>query len=984
MLLTVRLPFALWIAGVVVAWLSAGPPSMAQASDASLAGLVTGPAGEPVARALIVAHQTQSGVERSTVTTPAGRYLLVNLPPGSWQIRVQADGYFSGPGKTINLVPALQQTLDLPLVRGGSPPARPAAGSSPLTLLPAGVFDIDNPGQRTIRFSSRVAGSSDLVQDDVNVTPFISRSQMGLVHFLLVPGSFLQVRLTAAQFTADSNMTPGGQRAIVTRSGVNRWHWQVFGIPRNGFLAANAGISSSRLKFESNQYGGSLSGPIRENNSHFFIVYAGLRQTAGEILTGYVPTPSFRAQVKKDYPVLAPLLAAYPAGTQPIDGSADSMTFLGVGNQLDNEDALTVRLDEELPPLVGRERRDSLFFRGSLDSALIDAPVSQSGTYLTDLLQRRAHPLSGVFGWSHRFSPTLTDDLRLAYVRNTFESTYQGSLNLPYSLAVSGFTTLAGNQTNYGASNVYSLQDSAAWIRGKHSVLAGAELRRQDLNLRNSDAGAIDYASFAELAANQISTASFNEALPSNGLSELQSYGWVQENWRLRANLVLGAGVRYQFFNRLHEVHGKAIPFDFSTCGSRGFCAIGASFGQQNVFDFDPRLSVAWAPDSGPEWLRSRVLVRAGAGLYHTNGLLADQSQPIYNEVRNYSLSSADQPGLSYPITPFLAGATGVASAQAMDRRRRDSYVNEWSLSVQGLLPAQWLATASYFGAQGIHLASDSYVNLINPATQARPYAAFGQVNYHANSGSSTLEALAILAQHDLRHGLQLTGGYNWAHQIDDGASGAGEQDAPENPACPRCDRASGDGDLRQTMGLYAIYSIPVGSHRAVRLKPVWLNRVLGDWDAVNTFTARTGLPVNVTVDRSATDVATGYTVNQRPDRVRGVSLTPPGGPSFRQWLNPAAFTTVHGLYGTAGRNLARGPSAWQLDSGLMRNFPLPRKAVLNVRVNAQNIFNHAQYGQPLSDWSTPQFGEIVSLSNTVRVGSGGPRVLFFSASASF
>ncbi|MGB6687613.1 MAG: hypothetical protein WBE76_07200, partial [Terracidiphilus sp.] len=857
-------------------------------------------------------------------------------------------------------------------------------GASMLTALPAGVVDIGPSGERALRFSAGVAGSAELIQDSVDVTPLISRNQLGLSRFLLAPDSFEQVRLAAAQFTADSNMTPGGQRAIVSRAGVNEWHGGFFGIPRNNLFSANAGFSSGNLKLESTEYGGSLSGPIRRDSSHFYFVYAGLRQTVGEVLTGYVPTPAFAASVAAAQPALAPLLKAYPAGTQTFAGSTDSMTFLGTGNQVDNEDALSLRLDQELPGRAGAGHRDSLFFRVSLDSALTNAPVSQGGTYLDDLLLRKAHPLSGVLGWSHRFNPMLSQDARLSYVRGTYESAYQGTIGLPYSLAVAGFTTLTGDQTSYGASNSYAAQDAIAWIRGKHTLLAGSEVRLLELNQRNSAAGVIDFSSFEDFAENRVSTASYSQALTTNGLEEWQVYGWVQDNWRLSEDLLLGAGLRYQFFNQLHEVHGKAIPFDFSTCGAQGFCAPGAGFGRLNLFNLDPRLFVAWAPAHGPAWLRSRMVARAGGGIYHSNGLLSDQSQPIYNEAKNFYLSSAQQTGLSYPITPYLASAKGIASALGMARNRDDAYATEWGASLQGLLPGQVLATANYFGAQGTHLQANTYVNLIDPATKARPYPAFGQIGFRQGTGSSTLHALALLVQRNLRNGLQLSAGYNWAHEIDDGVAGDGAADPPENPACPRCDRASGDADVRHTFGLYSLYQIPFGSNRPHRAQNSLLNRIAGNWDFLNQFTARTALPVNVTIQRSASDVATGYTVNQRPDRVPGVSLRPPGGPNPQEWINPAAFTTVHGLYGDAGRNVARGPAAWQLDTSLLREFSLPRELSLMARADVQNIFNHAQYGQPLSDWSTEQFGEIVSLANTNRVGNGGGRALFLSFDVNF
>ena len=90
---------------------------------------------------------------------------------------------------------------------------------------------------------------------------------------------------------------------------------------------------------------------------------------------------------------------------------------------------------------------------------------------------------------------------------------------------------------------------------------------------------------------------------------------------------------------------------------------------------------------------------------------------------------------------------------------------------------------------------------------------------------------------------------------------------------------------------------------------------------------ARTGFPVNVLVNRSAASVPDGNTTDQRPDLVPGVSLTPPGGKSIGQWINPAAFATpANGTFGNAPRDIARGPGAWQIDLGVNKRIPLSER----------------------------------------------------------
>ena len=184
---------------------------------------------------------------------------------------------------------------------------------------------------------------------------------------------------------------------------------------------------------------------------------------------------------------------------------------------------------------------------------------------------------------------------------------------------------------------------------------------------------------------------------------------------------------------------------------------------------------------------------------------------------------------------------------------------------------------------------------------------------------------------------------------------------------------------MRNTGAVRALYPIPVGIGRPSRFENRVVNAIAGDWDFVSSFSGRSALPVNVTIDRLSSAVATGYTVRQRPDRVPGVAIRPRQGPRVYEWMNPDAFSAVHGLYGTAPRNAAQGPDQWRMDTGLRRQFPLPRKVRLAMRADVQNVFNHAQYAQPLADWSTPQFGKIISPSNPGRVGAGGARALFLS-----
>jgi hypothetical protein len=393
-------------------------------------------------------------------------------------------------------------------------------------------------------------------------------------------------------------------------------------------------------------------------------------------------------------------------------------------------------------------------------------------------------------------------------------------------------------------------------------------------------------------------------------------------------------------------------------------------------------VAIAWAP----ERLREKTVIRLGGGIYHGDGQLDDQNLPIANDVQRYSLTRVDFPTLSYPVDPYLSQATGVVTPRLLDRKRKDMYVSQWGASLQQDLSHGIMGTVSYVGSKGTDLLTTSYVNAINPATGARLYPNFGIVEYRGNANNSNFNALQISVQRYFRRGLSLGVNYMWSHSIDDGSIGGGGADFPQFLTCRACERASSDQDVRHVFTANSVYELPFGQGKRHFSEPGLGRALLGGWQFSGIGSARTGLPVNVTVDRSSSDLTDGYATNQRPNVAPGVSLTPSGGPSPGGWINPAAFAVpAKGTWGNAGRNLARAPRLWQMDLSLSRNIELGERARLQFRAEAFNIFNRAQYGAPLADISAPpSFGRITSLVNNGPTGSGTPRQVQFALRLTF
>jgi hypothetical protein len=986
-----------------------------QIDRAGLNGTVKDSGGRRLPGAQITAIQVATGLVRETVSSSSGAYDIPELPVGLYRVTCFASGFQQTVFDSVVQTVGRTRTLDITLVVGSITQHVNVSGLtaqldettdalggrteseqvkdlplngrnwSTLTALVPGAVDTGGSNQRSIRFAGRGLDDNNFTYDGIDATNIVNQAQQSFVRLAIPTDAIQEFHIDTMLFTAENGSTPGGQVNVASKTGTNTLHGGLFEFLRNDIFDARNPILPDRLPFRLNQFGGDLGGQLVHDRSFFFFNYEGLRQSYAQPLSGFVPNPAFAAQVATANPALASILGAYPtAGLTPYATDIDQ--FTGSGRQLDHEDSAMLRLDHHF------SASDTAYLRFSFDAAYSDVPSDG----LNDRQLTTSRPVNGELEALHIFSPRLVNELKFGFNRSTVFTTNQGLTDLPYSIAVAGFTTLASNEFTTGVGNSFSTIDNSTMVRGSHTFKFGVEVRRIQLDQGNTANGTVVYSSFnlpsSSFLANSVSSSTYNDALPLNGLRKTDVYSYAQDEWKLRPNLTLNLGVRYSFYNIFHEVHGKANPFDFATCGASGFCGVGASFGNPNTLDVDPRISFAWSPSA----LRGKTVIRSGFGIYHGDGQLDDQNVPIKNEVGAYSLSAKSTPGLSYPVTPFLDGP-GTLSANADYRDRKDMYVTEWGLSVQRALPHDLVGTLSYVGSKGSFELITSYVNLIDPATGLRPYPAFGQVRWRGNSNSSSYDGFVASLQRSFTNGLLLSANYAYTHQIDQDAPGGGDSDNPQNPACMACERASGDFDARHVVNANVIYDLPFGQGKAFLSRPGIASAVLGHWRLTDIFAARTGTPLNLTYSRSSASVATGYTTNQRPNLVPGVSLTPPGGKTIRgtdsNWINPAAFTAVTNpdSYGDTPRNIARGPNLWQTDLGVSKRISITERAQLQFRCETFNLFNRAQYSLPLEEIWLPPTGTSassiepqVSTASTTPIGTGTPREVQFGLRLEF
>jgi hypothetical protein len=967
-----------------------------QTSATEIAGVVWDAASHGVSGAVIHVRQSQTGFIRTATTDDGGAFTIPNLPIGTYSVEVSHEGFRTARAENIELligqtrnlkvklqlsgraqhvnVQAAASEIDLASAALGSLVVRgqldnlPMNGRNWTTLLPLmpGATDPGSSDQRTVRFAGHGRDDNNITYDGVDATGISNQPQKTGIRLAIPTSSIAEFKVDSALYNAASADGTGGQVALASVSGTNAFHGQAFEFLRNSIFDARNPFASQNPGFHLNQFGANAGGPVTRDKTFFFLAFEGYRQSLDQPLQGFAPSAAYRAEVLAQSPALAPVINSFPTGNIPQPGNPSTNLFSGLSPQRINETSGMIRIDHRFSPGL------AAFLRVNVDEEVSNAPLNN----LRDRQIVDNRPINGVFSVSQTISPVMLNEVKAGF--NQVFSRTTNQTPFPFTISVSGFTNVPGAQTKQEDDTSASLIDNLSWTHGRHTLKAGIEGRRVFMDPGSSPSGTLSFANQTALLNNQLNTASVTDALPMKRLRKTQVFAFISDEFRMTPSLTLTLGLRYQFFNVFHETEGRAVPFDLATCG--GFCAPGSEFSNPRKNDLDPRLAFAWAPAA----LNNKTIIRAGFGIYHGDGQLEDQNLPASNDQARYSLSSSQIAGLSYPITPYLASAPGILSPRAQNRNRKDEYSSQWGFSVQQELPLEIAATASYTGNKGTDLQTITYTNILNPLTGQRPYPQFGQLEYRTNDSNSIFHALVLSAQRHLRPDWLFGVNYMWSHAINDGSLGGGEADiiSPQNPFCRACDRASSAQDIRHFFSANWVYELPFGRGKAHLEQPGLARTIFGGWSLTGIGSARSGLPVNVTISRSASTAVTpyGYNENQRPDLVVGVPLVPPAGSTSQQWINPAAFTMpANGTFGNAGRDIARGPRLYQLDMGLGKQFSIGERASVQFRWEVFNVFNRPQYGQPSGDVTVPsQFAVIQSTINTTPVGTGTPRQMQF------
>jgi Carboxypeptidase regulatory-like domain/TonB dependent receptor/TonB-dependent Receptor Plug Domain len=1010
---------------VVVSLLFAGV-EFAQSPNGTISGTVFDPAGNVIVGAEITVVNDATRVQNYTKTNNDGLYVLPNLPPGSYRLQVAKFGFKTliKPDITLNVQDALAINFNLPIgavsetvtVQGGAPlintedaavstvidrnfvESLPLNGRSFNTLLqltPGVVISPTNefsPGQFSIAGQRTDANNFtvDGVSANFGVSPATVVGQSGTggaqafsafggTSSLISVDDLQEFRIETSSFSPEFGRSPGGQVILTTRSGTNDFHGGVFEYFRNTVMDANDWFADQagepRAAEHHNDFGGFLGGPIRKNETFFFLSYEGARLDLPQTTPVEVPSAYSRMTAS---PQLLPYLNAYP---QPNDQTPTPGVYISpfIGNYSNpgSLNAGSVRIDHTI------NDRFSIFGRYNYAPSEI---LQRSGG-LSEVGATSVNTQTLTAGVNMVFSNRLTNTLRGNFSTQTSDLIYSldsfgGAIPLDPNLLLGSLPTgsygafLPGDANSLtmgpfarNKTKQFNFVDDLSLATGQHQLKFGADYRMifLDLNPARNEAIYIPSSvqSFVSTGQAELLTAI---AASSELLSQSVSV-YAQDTWRVKPRLTITYGVRWEL-DPAPSARGATTLASWRNVNNPSaieLAPVGTPLWATTYGNFAPRFGMAYRITE-----RGDFVVRAGAGIFYDTGV--GSSGTVGVEYPNSA--SGVTPSVSLPVTnvqpylpivslqpPYPDGIYAFAPSLKLPR----SY--QWNVSLEKSIGGTQVLSATYVGQAGRDLLRQQALYQPSPNF-------LGEFLLNSNDARSNYNALQLQYRRRLSAGLQALLNYSWSHSLDN-VSNDVVTGLSNTVISAANDYASSDFDVRQSFSGALTYAFP----SAVKTGPLAL--LVKNWSLDSVIVARSGFPFNGIVFSTSPDPG-GYATS-RPDRVPGQPVWLYGahciaidGPPCAggKGLNPAAFAipgTVR--QGTEGRNDITGFGLTQVDLSISRNFRLTERLNLQFRADAFNVLNHPNF---LNPQGYVEFGSFYLQSQQMlNQGLGGLNPLF-------
>ena len=846
------------------------------------------------------------------------------------------------------------------------------------------------------------------------------------------PEAIQEFNIDKTNYSAEFGGKSAGTVNVLTRSGTNRFHGALYEFLRNDMFDAKnffAFANQPAPPFQENQFGGSLGGPVVHDKTFFFLDYDGvqIRKSLSHLFS--VPTAAQRSGVFSAT-IVNPSTGAPFAGNVinvPLDGAAVALlsrvplpnlpgtgnNLLAVDRQANRNNQGNVRVDHQLSP------RDTAFLRASVfdaneadpfgSSALNEALLPGFGRTLTT----RSVSLS--LGETHVFSPSLLNEFRFGWLDvsggqgdpnagNNFATQYgiQGATanvsdtGFPQVSLSNQFSTI-GDATGFTTriDRDFELYDNVSLQRGDHTLQFGAYFFHLSFNPSYPNdarglytfSGAYTGNALADFLLGYPSQAQAGIGEGAENARTNWAHFYIQDSWRVKPNLTLEAGLRYEFNQNLVAQQNQTSDVDLSAPGGPVFVVAGtpsslpasasaiaslspipivsaASVGWNNSLlipkslRLSPRIGLAWTIPHA-----SQTVFRTGFGIY-TNQAAYSVLQNLAENVPFFLIKTVSNPAASPLYTTeniLAANPTGAVGANSVNHDFAIEYNEVWNIALQRQLGSNTTMEAEYIGSRTVHADSSTALNVPMTFGGPRPYPQLSAFTTIRWDGWATFNALTLKVRRRLAAGLSFDGSYTWSKSMDD-ASDAGttnaEYNLPQNVYAPALEKADSSFDHRQRATASILYALPFAKGSG------WLHAIAGDWHASAILIVQSGAPFTVNLSSAAgQDVAHIGLVNgnnlERPDLV-GDPNSGPHTPS--EWFNAQAFVLpAQNSFGTSGRNVVLGPGLADLDIALQKEARLSELLRLQFRCDVYNIFNHPNLDLPGRIFGASNFGVITS-----------------------
>ena len=1004
-----------------------------QISSSAIVGVVQDATEAVIAGAEVTVTNVETGITRARESGPSGLYRVGELQPGTYQITVSMAGFNREVRQDIVLEFGRELTLNFTLQVGAVEQEVVVTGEAPVveTTISSVATNVSQEQLRELPLNGR--SFADLVTLNPGaVTPHIGQGRganYGFAPQLSVAGARTDAnsfRLDGTDLMDTRNQNPGSAAGVqlgvdtirefqvvttngkaeygrnagavvnaVSRSGTNEWHGSAFEFVRNNKMDARQFEDPGDAPpFKRNQFGATFGGPIRRDQTFFFVGYEGLRQRLNDTNVWRVPTAEGRQGIglldpgETVDPRVVPYLNLYPLpnGADNGDGTAE---LFEDRSQPTSENFLSGRIDHHI------SESDFLFGRYTIsranttrvDNRLLSSAASSTSKQILTIQE------------DHIFGPNLLNTFRVGLSRSLGAVSPTQVEGAPESLGFAPGVPLgtisADNVTDLGPNgigivddvqNSFQFENNLSYTSGPHTIKFGAMAQRFQWNTDNPAFWQGDYnfeslEGFLRAGKGSSTDATYRlpESSTNRGVRTWLLAFFAQDDYRVSPSLTLNLGLRWEFTTGMTEVNNKVAYLGADVYTATLDDLILGQLWQNHIKNFEPRLGFNWA--LGQDQMTA---LSGGFGIFHNqilhNSFVSFRSQLPFNF--RASAANIDVSG----FFPDIEAAIRDQNVQFRNTRHFD-FENfktptfyRYNLTLQRQLPGELALRVGYVGAIGRHLARRSAYNdypipverdgaLYFPsASEApqRPNPNFNRIEWMSSDVNSIYSSLAVNLQKRFSRGLTFQTSYTFSKSIDDYSQSetnfTGETGARGSYGQDRTlERARSSYNVPHVMVFNGIYQLPFGSGKPYMNTGGIADAILGGWQIGGIVTLQQGVPFTVgsrISDRRPTylfranrpNLNSGVDVNTLTSGstagCAGVPAGPVGGRD--RYFDPCAFSKPDpGRIGTAGRNLLIGPDLRNVNFTLSKSFQLGENTRLQFRSEFFNLFNRVQLRNP-------------------------------------